>query len=238
MRRAYEAIQLAGKERALRESSDKTSPARVSAPDGLEESLLVAYRRIESMLQEEPGRIVAFSGVPNGDDCSRMLNVLARAIAYRLRKRVLLLGADTEADAGIALSSERLREISGKRLGETRPELGGGLGEPVLVTRRVNTMELVLPLMVDGDALKETVDTWRQDYDLVLLDVPPASESVCTELLCSICDGVVLVVEAEHARSKELERVIERIKVQKGRILGAVINKQRRYIPEFIQRFL
>jgi Mrp family chromosome partitioning ATPase len=235
MTRIYEALQAAGKERVLVGRRSAVEPIRVAAPDELEECMLSVYRRIEGLLEGKQSRIVAFVGIPGGEDSARLVNLLARAAAYRLFRKVLLLSADLKTGADIVVSGERLRGFAR----EARLSEGGrSAAEPVLVTRRVSALELALPFMQGARDLESPIAEWREHFNLILLDVPPLGTSTGTEILCSIADGVVLVVEAGKARWQAVRHGMERIAGLDGRVLGAILNRQRHYIPDFLYRLL
>ena len=78
----------------------------------------------------------------------------------------------------------------------------------------------------------------RMEFDFTLIDSPPLSDSEEGLALCSVVDGVILVVEAEQTRSHVAASTKNRIMQQGGNILGLVFTKQRHYIPEWIYRRL
>ena len=94
----------------------------------------------------------------------------------------------------------------------------------------------------DGASLSvENSNIWsklRMEFDFTLIDSPPVSDSEEGLALCSVVDGVILVVEAEQTRSHVAASTKNRIVQQGGNILGLVFNKQRYYIPEWIYRRL
>jgi len=151
MTKIYEALQAAGRERLLLQKKDIAEPIRVAAPDELEECLLVVYRRVESMLEEGRSRVVAFVGVPGGEDCSRLVRTLAQAVVHRLYKKVLHLTAAATPEDNAYISTSRLRDIvrgaDGDSGARSEPR---ALAEPMLVSRRLNAMELALPLMQES----------------------------------------------------------------------------------------
>jgi Mrp family chromosome partitioning ATPase len=51
-------------------------------------------------------------------------------------------------------------------------------------------------------------------------------------------DGIILVVEAEKVRPVVVSRAKQSIEEHGGQVLGVVLNKARRYIPQFIYRFM
>jgi hypothetical protein len=239
MTRIYEALQAAGKERLLVGRRSAVEPIRVAAPGELEECLLSVYRRLESLLEGKSSRLVAFAGLPNAEDSSRLVNLLARAVAYRLFKKVLLVSAELKPGADIVLSGERLREMGrNPHRDSSLEDAPPNLRDPVLVTRRLSALELALPFMQNAPDKNDPIEEWRENFDLIILDAPPLGTSPSTDILCSMTDGVVLVVEAGKARWHSARHAMEQIEGLDGKVIGAILNKQRHYIPDFLYRRL
>ena len=52
------------------------------------------------------------------------------------------------------------------------------------------------------------------------------------------CDGVVVVLEAEKSRGPVVEHLVSSLRAVQARVLGAVMNKRRFYVPSRIYRWL
>jgi len=71
----------------------------------------------------------------------------------------------------------------------------------------------------------ELMRAWREDYGLVLVDLPPIEEQPAAVRLAGLCDSVVLVVESgrtEAAAAQRAKLALERSGVP---LLGCVMNK-------------
>ena len=66
---------------------------------------------------------------------------------------------------------------------------------------------------------------------------PPSGEAGPLTRLSSV-DGILLVVEAERTRRKNLSMVVRQIEDAGGNIMGIVFNKRRSWIPAFVYKFL
>ncbi|MBB6453295.1 capsular exopolysaccharide synthesis family protein [Salirhabdus euzebyi] len=62
-------------------------------------------------------------------------------------------------------------------------------------------------------------------YDLVLIDGPSAEYGLELEVLSSVADGVLLVVEYGKVKKKRLQTVVSQLKENKPPIIGTVMNK-------------
>ena len=76
------------------------------------------------------------------------------------------------------------------------------------------------------------------EYDLVLID--SASATVCPDTLAlsTQIEGVLVVIQAEKTRQQVAQKVCEDLKAVGAHVLGAVLNRRSRVIPDFIYRYL
>jgi succinoglycan biosynthesis transport protein ExoP len=73
--------------------------------------------------------------------------------------------------------------------------------------------------------MREIVQALRSCYDWVLIDTPPVLAMADTPVLCSLVDGVVLVVSAEQSPRPAVERSVDQIRGVGGKITGVVLNR-------------
>lgn len=89
-----------------------------------------------------------------------------------------------------------------------------------------------------NNGLTEFLDKQKENHDFIILDSPPVNEFPDTGILSSLVDAVVLVVDSGKTRGQVIARSREIIEKAGGNIVGVVLNKTRRYIPEWIYRRL
>ncbi len=77
-----------------------------------------------------------------------------------------------------------------------------------------------------------------QQFDLILVDSPPATASSDGLAVSRMADGVVLILEAEKTRWPIAESIKDKIIKNGGNILGIAFNKRRHHIPGFIYKRL
>jgi protein-tyrosine kinase len=104
-----------------------------------------------------------------------------------------------------------------------------------LIKGRLNGLHAVSD---DAGAQKSIMRSLTSQFDLVIVDLPPVSESTLAQSLTRGLDGVVLVVEAERTRAHALRAARRSIESSGGNIVGVVLNKRRLHIPQFIYRRL
>ena len=72
----------------------------------------------------------------------------------------------------------------------------------------------------------------------MVFDMPAAGRLGFLVRLASLVDGVLLVVEAERVRWEVARRPIEQLTRANVHLLGAVLNKRRQHVPNWLYRTL
>ena len=80
----------------------------------------------------------------------------------------------------------------------------------------------------------EMFDNLRQDFELIVIDLPPTSDMDEALLASQLVDGFLLVLEAERVRRQVALRVKRQLEQVNARLLGVVLNKRRNHIPEWL----
>ncbi|MCA9223500.1 MAG: hypothetical protein KDA71_24475 [Planctomycetales bacterium] len=79
---------------------------------------------------------------------------------------------------------------------------------------------------------------WRSDFSLSLFDLPVVEQLALAGPLLDHLDSVVLVVQPEVDRRDELVRTREQLRRLGLTISAVILNKQRRYLPQWLLRWL
>ncbi len=85
---------------------------------------------------------------------------------------------------------------------------------------------------------RDWVESVKEQYDVVLTDVPPILNNMNVGPLLRPQDGVLLLMEAERTRSAVLATTVASIETAGGHILGIVFNRRRRHIPDVFYQWL
>lgn len=78
--------------------------------------------------------------------------------------------------------------------------------------------------MVGSRRMHEILQAATTDFDLMILDSPPAISVSDAIALSAQCDGVILVIRVNSVPPDVVRRVAEHIDAVKGRILGVLLN--------------
>ncbi|MBX9739653.1 MAG: P-loop NTPase [Beijerinckiaceae bacterium] len=81
-------------------------------------------------------------------------------------------------------------------------------------------------LFVGSQAVRDLLQDLSRD-NIVIVDMPPMSESNDAVAMAPLLDGVILVIEAGRTKVEEVAQAIDALEHVKTHVLGTVINKQR-----------
>ena len=203
----------------------------------MEQEMIDLYQTVTAALPDADRRTILFVGSRSNEGTSTIARQLARVASLRMEKSVLLIDLDR--------SRPDLHVYSTLK---PQADLQDGEGQLGLTLARVEESSLyVMPLFWRTMVTPKTIDyakrgdfweSLKDQFDLIIVDSPPASMFPDGPAIVSRLDGVILVVEAEKTRWHVALSVKEKILKSGGNILGIVFNKRRLYIPELIYRYL
>ncbi len=191
------------------------------------------YRTLRTRIaQSETGRAVrtiAITSAAKGDGKSVSAANLALTMAQEFQRRVVLVDGD--------LRHPRIHHLLG--LSD-----GVGLADVLTATADLDSALLFLPEhnltvlpaglppsrpaeLLSSAAMRRVIETLRQRFDRIVVDLPPATPLADVEILSPLVDGVVLIVRAGVTRKPAIERALGA--VNRTKVLGMVLNDS---IPE------
>ncbi len=187
-----------------------------------------------------PLRTLGITSCCHGEGVSTVASQIAAAAASTGRDRVLLVDAN----------------LAGPSLEHTfKLNAGAGLAEVLLKGSDVLSCIQASPMrnlsiLTAGEANGQTPQAYDPVgltgmlkaldgvFELVVFDMPPAGQSGFAVHFAPLMDGVLLVVEAERIRWEVARRVTEELRRADARLFGAVFNKRRQHVPEWLYRTL
>jgi Mrp family chromosome partitioning ATPase len=213
--------------------TQRKTPTRVLVRDDETVGLLSALR---AALPQNRCCAVGIISTHHGEGVTTLAQSLAAVAARNPRTKVLLCKVSNQQGEGGSspfISMETVTALPSERI--TASNVGGfPLAQAVPGQARTSLMG---SLTAPSD-LQSIVTSVAGSFDLVVIDLPPVSESALGPSLAKGLDGVVLVVEAERTRAHALRAARRSVEACGGSILGVVLNKRRYYIPDFIYRRL
>jgi protein-tyrosine kinase len=248
MSKIYQALKQAEKEKqatrplspitAQRQSFNLYALEREETGQG--KALLNLYQRIDSLLPQAHKKVVQFIGSRAGEGASTIAWEFGKMTANKLNKQVLILDADQQ-NPQQHIFSGITPESGWEDLLENRSNLDDVIYH--VKESGLSVCPVSRNVVITHDVFNSTkmVDLWskfKERFDLIIVDSPPATESSDGIAISRHVDGVVLVLEAEKTRLPVANKAKETIEKHGGKLLGVVFNKRQFYIPDFIYRRL
>jgi len=79
--------------------------------------------------------------------------------------------------------------------------------------------------LYSNSSLDEVLDEWKETFNWIVFDLPPADDVSVSTLLASRLDGVLLVVEANRVDREVVQATCSRLRRAQVNLLGSVYNK-------------
>jgi len=215
-----------------------TSPRRdtVPIPAGDMEEYQTLASEILLALPEIESRVVMFTSAQVGTGTSTVAREFAWTIAERSEFRTLLVDGDLRTpDQHRALGVERVpgltdHVLGGAPLGSCLHNLSGSRLSVLPAGR-----EAVAPPRVFSDErIAGLIEELRDEYEYIVFDVPPVLSYSEGLTLSRAVDGGLIVVRSGGTKRALVERAIGLLEDAGATVLGAVLNRRKFYIPQFI----
>ena len=84
----------------------------------------------------------------------------------------------------------------------------------------------------------EKLEALKQDYALLIFDMPPLALPKIAPVLASWLDGMVLVIEAEKTPHATLQQEKALLEKANPSLFGTIFNKQRQHLPSWLERMI
>jgi Mrp family chromosome partitioning ATPase len=92
--------------------------------------------------------------------------------------------------------------------------------------------------VIDCEAVAGAVAQVMEQFDFVIIDLPPVNRYADAAILAPKVDGVILVVEADRTPVVDAESAKKSLDRVGARIFGVVLNRRRLYVPATLQALL
>jgi capsular exopolysaccharide synthesis family protein len=207
------------------------------SPEIVEEFATLA-NRVELALTGASRRAVLVGSPVRNSGVSTVAVGLAATLATTSKGRMLLVDANL-----------RQPSLHGKFNLAAEPGLtdlvhGRASEEAVIRSTAVPRLDLIVAGSAEGSphsffqspAFRDHLARWTTDYNYVILDSAPFGAVAEPLTLAQNASGVVLVVEAARTAREVAAELVDKLRESGVRVLGAVLNKRKFYIPEWIYR--
>ena len=188
------------------------------------------------------GKSLGVLGVDSGCGASTLAAALALSSSRYLGLQTLLVDADahqatiTQAFSSVAPADERSTDkADSEECESTRSLKHGQAGWDAcdLDVLGIDTESNRRLLAAEPATFAQRLAEYQQDYDLIIVDLPPASRPDRTSNFTSQLDYLLVVVESEKTDQTQAARLIHRLNSQQEAV-GVVLNKTQRRLPKFL----
>jgi len=192
---------------------------------------LIVYFEVGN-LKHKP-KLVAVTGVNPGAGVSSIAAGLAASLSETGDGNVLLV--DMNIENGAAQHFYKGNACCGLDTVLKEETRNNALVQENLyvVTGNSNSQELSTVLPRRFAAVVPTLKA--SDYDYIIFDMPTVNQTSITPRLSRFMDMVLMVVESEKS-SREVVQRANKLLVESGATVSAVLNKTRKYVPESIHQ--
>lgn len=188
-----------------------------------------AYKQIRTNIQfcgSEIKVICITSSIPNEGKSSVSFN-LAVSFAEN-KKKVVFIDADLRKSVIIGRYKPD-QAVTGL----SNYLSGGSTLEEILCETNILNLDMIFtgpippnPSELLGSSFFHTLlENLRDKYDYIIIDTPPLGSVIDSVVVAGLCDGAVLVIEANAISYKFLQKVKKQLEQGNCRILGAILNK-------------
>jgi Mrp family chromosome partitioning ATPase len=218
----------------------KPSPLELppSHPGDVASIMKTLYGKLRPLLDSKPAIVIHFVAPTPGEGASTMAREFALTAARFGQRETLLVDGHQDNPANAALfncpddvglvDSAHGRADYGTVL---QPVVGCSLFVGRLFAARSAPA-------FEAETIRSLYAALRDRVALTVVDCPPIFAGNYFELAPEAVDGVILVVQAEKVRPAVVAHAKELVLQSGGPVLGAVLNKRRNHIPEFVYRVL
>jgi Mrp family chromosome partitioning ATPase len=195
---------------------------------------------LETALEGRATRVVQFAGAVAGEGTTTVVCSFARVLAQDPNVHVLVVDANVRrpgVDLFFGLSATAgLRELADAGLADQAERYVQAVERPNLHVLPAVPMQGEPSRLFSAEAVRNFWMRFGCRYQWVLIDAPPVLEAAETSVLGSTVDTTVLIVQAARTKRGVVQRALERCAKAGAPVLGAVLNRRRLDIPEFIYR--
>ena len=196
---------------------------------------------LETALPDRATRVVQFAAAVAGEGTTTVAATFARILAQDPTQSVLLVDANLRSPGigqffGVP-ARPGLRELAGAP--------GADLESSLVAVERWNLHVLTaVPVSAEhgqlfqADALRDFWARHGRHYRWVIIDAAPVLDAPETATLGTTVDTTVLVIQAARTKRGIVQRAMDVFAKAGAPVLGAVLNRRRHDIPEFIYRRL
>jgi len=206
-----------------------------------------AYQRLGTNLLVSPGqlpadhpRLLGIVAARHGEGTTTTAAVFASILVRRRGGRVVVIEANMRTPSFESAFGVRptpgLAELV--EAGATLAEVAQPTSVPNLFAVAAGTSTLAPPTLFDSPGFAGALTQLREHFDFAIVDLPPVNVYGDALIVGPRLDAAIIVIEADVTRVPDVERARRTMERSGVRFVGSVLNRQRNYIPAFLEEML
>ncbi len=211
-------------------------PSRFRLPEDVAEEYIKLKTNLVMVKTGTPIRLLTVASAKHGDGTTSVATNLAIAYASDGTHRVLLVDTSFHRPA-----LHRVFRFP-RDPGVTDLLVGSGPFEEALRATSVPQLQVLTcgsPIgnparLLETERLAAFLTFAREHFDVTIFDASPILPYSDARVLATRTDGTLLVIQANHTQTSAVERSKRQLTTMGARVVGAVISRQRHFVPEFL----
>ena len=208
---------------------------------GMEEEMVDLYQSINSLRSgSQKNKVIQFMSARKEEGASTIVEELAKVTTLKYNKSVLLLDADLRKLEQLPFCNITLEHSLEEtiRAGEPVDKALYQIGDSSLFLSRFFKDSGTIRQFLDPSEIDDLLEKLLTRFDFIFIDSPPENVFSMGLATSTSVNGVVLVLDSEKTCLDAAKNITDKITNNGGKVLGVVVNKQRNYVPEFINKRL
>lgn len=194
------------------------------------ESCRIIRSNLAFATMDAPVRSILITSADAGEGKSLSALNLATVMAFDGRS-VVLLDCDLRRPSqhtlnGLPLEAGFTNVLSGEASLEETLQSTSVKNLKVLTA---GTLPLNPPELLGSRDTRQLLNTLKEMFDIVIIDSPPILSLTDAQVLCSVADGIAMVVAADSTPRAHVQRAQAMLRRAGGRVLGVIFNKVKKY---------
>jgi Mrp family chromosome partitioning ATPase len=219
---------------------ERPAPVADGSTEKISQELIKFVQQVFMPAGTAAPQVIVVAAIEAGNGCSWVCARIAEFLASHVDGSVCLV----EANARSSSAGGRLQPDGAQRMVDSE-----WLFAPV--RHKLHPMDeanlwLLSHTPVDGgwqrpgslERFQARLADLRKDFTYVLVDAPPINACADASLFGRMADGLVMVLEANKTRRESAQRAKRTLDAAGVNVLGAVLNKRKYPIPDFLYRRL
>jgi succinoglycan biosynthesis transport protein ExoP len=204
-----------------------------------DEEMIGIWQRVLNLLPRRDRITLGVIAATRGEGVSTLVRGLARVVVKNPSTRVLIceiFARDENVTRGPGVTSPSVVDLVFVEDRIERSNTVQWLADHRLALGSLGDASWLNSVSTDPDSVRAIVAALSSQFELVLLDLPPVSQSIACPAFARELDGVLLVVEAERTPAAAVRAARDALNIYGTKVLGVVLNKRRQHVQGLVRR--